>query len=371
MVLPKQAEGARKLLRGLPDFVGERGGADPAAFGDFGGVEGEGTGEGPKEKDLDEFVAGLGRGAELEDGAEGQARVVPAEFLGEFAAGGGGVVLARVEMAAAGGVPAIGEGVLGRAALLEEEATGIVVDEDVDGAVEKAAGVNFPARGLADDLVAVVHHVEDLVTALGHGREKRRSVGHAGRPASAIIGASGRAQLEDFDFDGDDAGPFHLQDVRGGGGDVEDASAGPRSAIVDADLDAESVIFVGDADDASEGKVAVCSRKVVFVETFAAGGVVALLGAVPGSLAVQDFTVMRPPGSEGVDRNDEAEKDEEEEGNEEQTRPRHEQICRGVDEEQVEVMRVAFCRMSLRFCRRNEGFKLNGYPKWLNYERIK
>ena len=180
MVRPEEAQGAG-------DFVGELAqervdfrGREPAAFADLGGVEVERAGDRAEDVDLDELVAGFGRRGKFQERAKGQARVVPADFLAKLAPGGSGIILARVKMAAAGGIPATGKGVLAHAAALEKKTSRRVVDHDVRGAVNQVLRVDFAAGRAADDAVLRVDDVEEFVriggdgTGSGHGRKGQR-----------------------------------------------------------------------------------------------------------------------------------------------------------------------------------------------------
>ncbi len=151
------------LFGGFFDEKVEFARSDPAAFGDFAGMKIKGAGKGAEDRNFDEFVAGFGSGGELEQGAKREGLVVPAEFLAEFTSRGGHVIFTGIDMAAARGVPAVGEGVLARAAALQEEVPGVVVDEDVNGAMPKLFGVDFASRSLGDDLVVNVDYVEKFV----------------------------------------------------------------------------------------------------------------------------------------------------------------------------------------------------------------
>jgi hypothetical protein len=117
-------------------------------------------------------------------------REVEAEFLGEFAEGGVVVVFAGVDVAGAGGGPAVGEGVLGGGAALEVDFAAGVEDEDVDGAVEEAAAVNFGAGFLVEDVVVLVDDVKDIGGGMGHGEERK------------LRNMKAKGKMEDGDFAG-------------------------------------------------------------------------------------------------------------------------------------------------------------------------
>jgi hypothetical protein len=74
-------------------------------------------------------------------------------------------------MAGAGGGPAAREGVLDEGAALEVNLAGGVEDEDVDGAVEQAAAMDFGAGFLVEDAIVFINDVEDVRGRVGHGEE--------------------------------------------------------------------------------------------------------------------------------------------------------------------------------------------------------
>jgi hypothetical protein len=100
---------------------------------------------------------------------------------------------------------------------------------------------------------------------------------------------AGRTELEDFDFDRNNSVPLHLQDVGGGGGDVDDPAAGPGTAIVDAHLDAPPIPFIRDAHDGAERQVPMRRGKFILVEPLAAGRPASIGIAIPGGFPVFDF----------------------------------------------------------------------------------
>ena len=139
------------------DGKGEKGGVF-----DLGGRKNEGAvmcrGE-----NLDEFLSGIRAGAdfaeELEIGAD-------AEFFRGFAGRAGGVGFTGFEVSGGAGVPFGRLAVLPGAAFLQEQFAVPVEDEDVDGAVEELAVVDFSTGAGGDDIVIFVDHVELLAVVL-------------------------------------------------------------------------------------------------------------------------------------------------------------------------------------------------------------
>ena len=93
---------------------------EEAAVADFFGLEVEGALVAAA-VDLDELVSGFAAGVDFEEGLEVAGGDGDAEFFAEFADGGGGVVFSPVEVAATGGVPAIGVHIFPGGAALEED----------------------------------------------------------------------------------------------------------------------------------------------------------------------------------------------------------------------------------------------------------
>ena len=214
--------------------------------------------------------------------------VVPAQFLAQLAPGGRRIILARVEVTAAGGIPAAGKGILSQAPALEKNPAAGVVHDDMDGAMTQLSGVDFAAGRAADDEVVAIDHVEQLVRV-------RRT---RGRLHHSVPALAGRAELDDFDGDRHHAVAFHLENVRRRGGDIDQPAAGPGAAVVDPHLHAPAVVLVGHPHDRAERHMAHRGGEVVLVEAFAAGSPVALGVTVPGSPAMLDFGVMVTLGTE-------------------------------------------------------------------------
>jgi hypothetical protein len=122
--------------------------------------------------------AGLVGGRELEEPAEVPAGDGESEFFPEFADRAGIVVLPACEVAGGAGVVVTGEGVLGRGAFLDKQLALEIEHENVNRPVAEVAGVDLTARGLTDDPVRLVHHIENLVKVL-HCR-KRKAPGRRG-----------------------------------------------------------------------------------------------------------------------------------------------------------------------------------------------
>ena len=163
MISPEKPQRARNMVRVDFDHTVEFVGDDPAAFADFLRMKFERAGEGTEHKNLDEFMAGFGAGGKFQQRPERQRSIMPAKFLAQFAPGGGDVILPRIEMAAAGGIPASGKRVLAHASPLKEEMSGRIVNQDVHRAVQQFPGVDFAPGRLSDDTVFGIDDIEKLV----------------------------------------------------------------------------------------------------------------------------------------------------------------------------------------------------------------
>src|SRR5688572_1199656 len=107
------------------------------------------------------FHAGLGRGRQLEQPAQGRGRS-ESQFLAQFAHGAGVVVLAAVQMTRGRGIPGAGKAVLFHGAFLQKDFAARVEDQNVDGAMLKAEAMDLGACVAADDFIAVVHDIENF-----------------------------------------------------------------------------------------------------------------------------------------------------------------------------------------------------------------
>ena len=145
-------------------------------------------------EDFDEFLAGVGAGADF---AEGRELRPDAEFFFGFADGAGFVAFAGFEMAGGAGVPFGGLAVFPGGALLQEEFAFLIEDENVDGAVEEVFGVHFGAWACGDDFVLLVDDVELLAVVLrgmrGGGIEGAGKVDPL--DDGQIFGAAGRWEI--------------------------------------------------------------------------------------------------------------------------------------------------------------------------------
>ena len=138
----------------------------PEAGFDFRGGPVEGlVGAGGEE--FDEFHACAGAGWDGGGEEETVGGGADAEFFFEFADGAGEVGFAGVEVACGAAVPFAWHFVFEVGTLLEEDLACGVEDEDVDGAVTPAVGVDEGAGGGGGDDIVFVDDVEDLVVALG------------------------------------------------------------------------------------------------------------------------------------------------------------------------------------------------------------
>src|ERR1700722_5650374 len=109
---------------------------------------------------------------------------MPAEFLLQLAPRRNGIILARVDMPAAGGIPTARKGVLAHAAPLEEEAAIGIVHQDVNGAMEELLRVDLTARRPVDGAVVEVDHIEKLVRIRGFDGLGRKAHGDGGEPGA-------------------------------------------------------------------------------------------------------------------------------------------------------------------------------------------
>jgi hypothetical protein len=163
MLRPQQAQRPGDLIGMFGDEEIEFLRRDPAALADFLRVQVKRAGDRAEEKNLDEFATGFRRRAEFQQRTQREARVVPADFLAQFAPGRLGVIFACIEMAAAGGIPAAGKRVLDHAAALQKNAATRIVDQHVHGAMQEISRMDFATRRLTHGLIVEVDHIEKLV----------------------------------------------------------------------------------------------------------------------------------------------------------------------------------------------------------------
>ena len=71
-------------------------------------------------------------------------------------------------MTGRGGIPDPGEKVLGQRSFLQENLSGPVDHEEMDGPMAQAPGMHFPPRRLSRHPVILVHHIEEFVKILAH-----------------------------------------------------------------------------------------------------------------------------------------------------------------------------------------------------------
>ena len=105
------AEGPGEIAGAFFEPVVEVLNLDPLAFADFDRVEHKGA-FGAAGVDPDEFVAGLLAGRLFENAFQ-TFGFIEADLLAEFAAGGGIVILAAIDVPGAGADPLAGRGVFG------------------------------------------------------------------------------------------------------------------------------------------------------------------------------------------------------------------------------------------------------------------
>jgi len=128
------------------------------------------------------------------------------------------------------------------------------------------------------------------------------------RVFSVVVSVSERPKPDDFHLHGNDARPFHLQDIRRGGRDIDDAIViGKWSAVIDAHVHAVPVQTVRHPHDGAERKMPVRGGKVARIEFLAARGLAALLGAVPGGQAMKRLAVMVSGGGGAAGQQDQDE----------------------------------------------------------------
>lgn len=120
----------------------------------------------------------------------------------------------------------------------------------------------------------------------------RRGKGACGRAYEVRANALPSAMIaagsaDDFNGDGRDARLNHADSLGGSAGQIYDAAAGERSAVIDAHDDATAICGVGDAYFGAEGECAMCGGQGVLVEPLAIGSKPAMkTRAIPGGYAV-------------------------------------------------------------------------------------
>src|SRR5258708_33024731 len=122
----------------------------------------------------DKFLAGFRAGGEFEKPL-GQVWEAPAQLLPYFPNRAGIVILATVQMPGGRRVPFAGKAVLLQRALLQKQFAQPIEHQHMHRAMFQAQPVDFPARLLPDDLVALVDDVKNLFLhrrAKLHPREK-------------------------------------------------------------------------------------------------------------------------------------------------------------------------------------------------------
>src|SRR5262249_54782675 len=106
-----------------------------------------------------------------------------ADFLPDFANGGGVVIFAGVHMAGGGGIPHARLAVFFYRALFQEDFAAAVEHEPVHGAMQQAEGMHFAARLAIDYFVALIDDVENV---FGH-KNFRRARSDGLTPAVAAL----------------------------------------------------------------------------------------------------------------------------------------------------------------------------------------
>src|ERR1051325_7964226 len=109
----------------------------------------------------DVFHARFGRGSEFEESLQWPSASDP-KLLAQFADGACVVVLAAIEMTRRRRIPRPGEAVLFHRALLQKNLTARIENQNVNGAVLQPEAMNLRAGVAANDLITVVHNVENL-----------------------------------------------------------------------------------------------------------------------------------------------------------------------------------------------------------------
>lgn len=85
----------------------------------------------------------------------------------QFSLSCGFVGFSRVEVSRRTGVPGAGVDVLEAGALLEKDFSGFVLKKEVNCSMAESCAMHFPSRILTNDLVFLIHHIEEFFGSLG------------------------------------------------------------------------------------------------------------------------------------------------------------------------------------------------------------